>query len=235
MMISSPEARPATRGGGVSSSLRQLRELRLGRRLQARWDRMRGLDFLSITEPEAVGLDAGLVHRSAPSGNSFLVAVLRDLAVTSGDQVIDVGCGKGSALRVMRRFPFGRVAGIELSDELARIAERNFRRLRARNVEIHAGDASEFEGYGPFNIVYFYNPFPDVVMSRVLDRMNSAWAGSRVERVIIYNNPSCHALLAGRGFHAIRDYPDEWGNGIRVYSTLLPGSARITGHLRGTA
>jgi SAM-dependent methyltransferase len=215
--------------------LKWLRDRRLGPRLQARWDRVRGLDFLSITEPEAIGLDVRLAHRSAPSGNRYLAAVLRDLRITSVDHVIDVGCGKGSAMRVMRRFPFGRVAGIELSVDLARVAERNFRRLHAENVEVHAGDAAVFDGYLSFNIVYFYNPFPDVVMSRVLDRMSSAWAGSRLERVIIYNNPSCHALLADRGFHAIRDYPDEWGNGIRVYSTLLPGSARITGHTRGNA
>jgi SAM-dependent methyltransferase len=213
--------------------LKSLRDLRLGPRLQTRWDRLRGLDFLSITEAEAIGLDARLAHRSAPSGNRYLAAVLRDLHVTGADHVIDVGCGKGSAMRVMRRFPFGRVAGIELSVELARIAERNFRRLHAENVEVHVGDAAAFDGYSSFNIVYFYNPFPAVVMSRVLDRMNFAWVDAKRERVIIYNNPACHALLAERGFHAIRDYPDEWGNGIRVYSTLPRGSARITGHLHG--
>jgi SAM-dependent methyltransferase len=213
--------------------LKWLRGRRLGLRLHARWDRVRGLDFLSITEPEAVGLDARLAHRSAPSGNRYLAAVLRDLRITASDHVIDVGCGKGSAMRVMRRFPFGRVAGIELSADLARIADRNFQRLRADNVEVHTGDAAVFDGYASFNIVYFYNPFPDVVMSRVLDRMGAAWAGSNRERIIIYNNPSCHSLLVGRGFNAIRDYPDEWGNGIRVYSTQLRGSARITRSLRG--
>jgi protein-L-isoaspartate O-methyltransferase len=195
--------------------------------LRVRWERLRGLDFHTAVEPEALGLDPRTVSRSTPSGNAFLAAVFADLGITPADRIMDVGCGKGSAMRVMRRFPFGRVAGIELAGGIAEIARQNFRRLRASNVEVYAGDAAEFDGYGEFNVFYFYNPFPSAIMARVLDRIFGAAAADGRELLVIYNNPVCHDLLVERGFLRVRDYPDEWGNGIRLYSNRAVPASRV--------
>jgi SAM-dependent methyltransferase len=202
--------------------------VKLMERFRNRWDRLRGLDFVSVVEPDTVGLEARTAFRSSPSGNRFLEAVLKDLHITDADSILDVGCGKGSAMRVMRRFPFAHVGGIELSPEIAAIATHNFARLRARDVTVAAGDARLYEGYAKYNIAYFYNPFPAEVMAPVLDRIQAAWRASYRERLIIYNNPVCHRLLLSRGFRALRDYPDEWGNGIRLYSSVPPEASRIS-------
>jgi protein-L-isoaspartate O-methyltransferase len=191
--------------------------LRLRERILAKWDTVRGLDFNVPVQAEAVGLNPMLSHRYAPSGNRFLVAILKDLAITPLDSIIDIGCGKGSAMRVMRRFPFGRVAGVEISATLAKIAESNFSRMRGQNIEIYCEDASSFSYYSLFNMVYLYNPFPEAVMDAVMKKLASAWVEPGKERFVIYNNPTCHTLLVENGFQPLADYPDEWGNGIRLY------------------
>ena len=61
------------------------------------------------------------------------------------------------------------------------------------------------------------NPFPEPVMREVIAALAQQGDPNR-EIVIIYNAPTCHALLVAQGFRPLRDYPDQWGNGIRVYA-----------------
>ena len=63
---------------------------------------------------------------------------------------VDVGCGKGRAMLLALRFPFRQVLGVELSPELAVVAQDNLRRFAAdwRQAEVPAeavaGDATAF-------------------------------------------------------------------------------------------
>jgi protein-L-isoaspartate O-methyltransferase len=184
-------------------------------------DRCHGLDFNSVIQPEEVGLDPNYANRSSPSGNKYLVSVLNDLNITKKDSIIDIGCGKGSAMRTMLRFPFARVDGVELSEHIAAIAVRNFKKLKINRSEIFTCDASIFKNYDAYNFIYFYNPFPCGIMSMVIDNLIQSIRGFEREVVIIYNNPVCNDVIVTQGgFHKIRDYQDEWDNRIYVYSNL---------------
>ncbi len=193
---------------------------RLVRKLRLLLDRARGLDFMTTIRPEDVGLDPKCARRSTPSGNKYLANVLRDLNVTPADSVVDVGCGKGSAMRTMLRFPFARVDGIELSEHIAAIATRNFKRLNASRATVFICDAPLFSGYDAYNVVYFYNPFSADVMSQVVDALVQSVRRSNRELVVIYNNAVCHDIVISRGvFTRAGVYPSEWGTGIAVYSS----------------
>lgn len=202
----------------------------VGRRLDIWADERRGLDFLRVTQPRELGLDEKLVHRGSPSGNKYLRALLQDLGIRPGDRVLDVGCAKGSAMRTMLDFPFAQVDGVEISDTLAAIARANFERLGQRNVEVFNADAAEFQGYGRYNFFYFYNPFPQEVMRRVMAQLQRQLDAGR-EALLIYNTPTCHDLVVAHGFTPLRDYPDQWGNGIRVYSSRPAGSRLLAGRV----
>src|SRR5512143_105611 len=93
-------------------------------------EKIQGVDFATIVEPEEVGLDSKYVVHSSPSGNKYLIRLLQDLHVTNQDSILDIGCGKGSAMLAMLKFPFARVDGIELSKEIAATATRNFTKLK---------------------------------------------------------------------------------------------------------
>jgi SAM-dependent methyltransferase len=161
-------------------------------------DKSRGLDFLNMVESDEVGLDPMLVHHYSPSGNKYLERILRDLKIESKDSIIDIGCGKGSAMRTMLKFPFDKVHGLELCPQTAAIAVQNFKRLNFRNVKVYVVDAASFNNYKDYSIFYFYN------------------------------NPICDDVIVKHGvFSRLCVYPDEWRNGIFVYSNRAFQESRL--------
>jgi precorrin-6B methylase 2 len=160
--------------------------------------------------------------------------VLNDFNISSQDSIIDIGCGKGSAMRTMLEFPFARVDGIELSEQIAAITERNFKRLNVDRSRVFICDASLFKNYDAYNIVYFYNPFSSRVMSVVIDALIQSIHRSERELVIIYKHATCHNEVVSQGvFAKIAVYPDELSTGISIYSNRGGGSSRLSAY-KGT-
>lgn len=188
-------------------------------RLAITAEKMRGLDVREPMSAVDAGLDATQSHYYSPSGDKYLAHVLKELHITERDSIIDVGCGKGSAMLVMLRFPFAQVDGVELSAPLVSIASHNLLRYGYRQAHLFRGDARYFGLYPYYNMVYFYNPFPKGVMAQVIGRVEeSIRYHPRVVRVI-YNNPTCHeVVVAGGVFEQSAEFPNRWGTGIRVYA-----------------
>ena len=59
---------------------------------------IRGVDFMRIIEAHEVGLDPALAVHSSPSGNRYLIRALEAMSITPADRILDIGCGKGSAM-----------------------------------------------------------------------------------------------------------------------------------------
>lgn len=188
------------------------------------------LDFSSIIYPEDVGLDPQQVYRSSPSGNVYLSNLLADMGISKSDSILDIGAGKGSAMRTMIEFPFKKVAGIEISEHIAKITKRNFKILKSKNVWIYNCNAVKFEKYSEYNFFYFYNPFPSDVMVNVIKNIYDSTLRSVNEIIIIYNNPTCHnEIVCNTNFIKIKEYPDEWGNKIFIYSNRDDCESRLSG------
>ena len=169
-------------------NLRSFSKSNLKRRAKILADQLRGLDFITEVEPEDVGLDPDYVHGYSPSGDIHLENLLNDFNITSKDTILDIGCGKGSAMRTMLDFPFARVDGIELAEKMVSIATRNFKRLNsADRVKVFNCDAATFDTYDAYNIVYLFNPFPASVMERVINALIASIDKSEREVVIIYS------------------------------------------------
>jgi SAM-dependent methyltransferase len=191
-------------------------------------DRFRGLDFLTVVQPEDVGLDSKNAYRSSPSGDKFLQNLLFDFNISSHDSIIDIGCGKGSAMRTMLKFPFAQVDGLELSEYIANIAIHNFERLKSTRSKIFIADASQFKEYDAYNIVYLYNPFPSNVMLNVIDSLIQSIKRFDRELIIIYNNATCNNVVVNSGIFAkMGVYPDTWGNLISIYSNRSYNNSRL--------
>jgi 16S rRNA G966 N2-methylase RsmD len=186
------------------------------------WEMLHGLDFTAQVHPHATVLDPATAYKSSPSGNRYLEAVLNDLKITSADAIIDLGCGKGSAMRTMLKYPFSVIDGVEFSGPIASVARRNFERLKAGRCSVVTMNAADFDAYDPYDIVYLYNPFPAVVMAKVMEHISGSL--KRVPRrvVIIYDNPQWGGeILKKKAFRKTNEYPDEWGNRIFVYANIL--------------
>lgn len=193
---------------------------RLYRKIEIIVERLRGLDFSKVIPSAHLGYDASLVVQCSPSGNKYLTNLFKDMPLTNCDNILDIGCGKGSAILRLTNFKFKNIDGIEIARQHAEVAKKNFIKLKIKNVHIFNLDAIEFNEYYKYNYFYMYNPFPDIVMRLVISRiLNQTSAGKKI--TIIYNNPVCHEVLIDAGLILVNVYPDKWGNGINVYSNTI--------------
>jgi len=133
----------------------------------------------------------------------------RETLPPSADRVdaytfVDVGAGKGRALLLASELPFRKVIGVELNEELARIAQRNVtqwnRIVRPRaKIRVMHQDASKFRWPRTPLLVYLNNPFDCMLVEQLAEKLEVA-AESRPGLVdIIYVNPGCAEALTARG------------------------------------
>jgi SAM-dependent methyltransferase len=189
-------------------------------------ENFQGVDFSRIVYPEEVGLDPKYAGESSPTWSKYLVRLLKDLHINNQDTILDIGCGKGSAMLAMLKFPFTRVDGIELSKEISEIAIRNLTILKKQRWQIFNGDAVTYKAYNAYSMLYLYDPFPEETARQVVANIHSSISGREQEMLVIYNNPVCHELIVKNGvFCKQREYPNGYGNRIFVYSNKnLQGS-----------
>ena len=186
--------------------------------IRDRLDPLRGLDFQSIALPEDLGLDPTVVFPSSPSGGDELRQLLRRIKVSRASRALDIGCGKGSAIRTMLRFPFARVDGLEVAPELAAVARSNFARLHETRSTIFTTDATRFGRYRDYDFLYLYSPFPASVMTQCIARVVESVDEHPRTVTILYVNTCCHDQIVATGrvtFESIGRTPH--GNDIKVY------------------
>ncbi len=103
---------------------------------------------------------------------------------------IDFGCGKGRALFVAAEFPFRHVFGVEIVVELARAAQANvsLNPLWKERISVANQDAAKFAfPDGPF-VLYFYNPFSERVLRRVLANLERELRRSPRDTFLVFSD-----------------------------------------------
>lgn len=185
----------------------------------------RGLD-LGWQGVRDSGLSEERSHWHSNSGGPDLDALLKHLPILRADTALDIGCGKGGAILTLAQYPFGRVDGVEISPDLARIARRNLSRMRITNSTIFCSDAAEFTDLDAYNHFYMYNPFPDVVMQAVMNNIRSSLARRQRRATLIYKNPVFEPTVLASGFRKVsetrRIHPDYPPFSVYVATELSP-------------
>jgi hypothetical protein len=91
------------------------------------------------------------------------------------------------------RYPFGRVVGVEISEELNRVARANVERMRARlrcqNVELVTADVLDYEILDDMTYAYFYYPFFGEIFRAVVDRIVVSIDRTPRKVTIIFTDP----------------------------------------------
>ncbi len=127
-----------------------------------------------------------------PSSISPLRFLLRNLP--KDGVFIDLGSGKGRVLLVAAQSGFQRITGVEFSPELCQIARENIKvflkktRISAR-MEVIESDAAIVPIDRECNVIFMYNPFDKVVLTRVLENLRSSLLQFPRKIWVIYNNP----------------------------------------------
>ena len=159
-------------------------------------------------------------HYYADSGGLAFDKILANFKITPNDAIVDFGCGKGGILISLSKYPFSKIAGVEISHELVEIAKKNIKKLNIKNVEIECCDASQFKPLREYNYFYFFNPFPCVVMSEVMINIENSIINNPRKVIIIYLNPSCHGLIESRGFFVKTNEISHFEHKCFIYSNV---------------
>ncbi len=205
----------------IKSVLKRMGLLSYAQRAHARWswfldfwlperlpDAFLRMDTARWATRNQLGLDPERSYLYLPSPWPVLKALLKRDDVSRSDTFVDFGCGKGRVVYLAARYPFGKVIGVEISEQLSAIARsnlaRNRGRLECKNVEIVTSDALDFDIPDSMTVAYFFSPFPRPIFEGVVDRILASIERTPRPVRLIYLAPEEHELVLERGFREVK-------------------------------
>ena len=148
--------------------------------------------------------------------NVMFANLPRDLSKFS---FVDFGSGRGRVIIHASEFNFERVIGVEFSEELHLSAKENLvrlasgRRCKCKNVVSVHQDATEFALPGGPLVLYFFDPFRETVMQRVLSNIKQSYVAWPRKIYMMYLGPFHEAMVMATGiFHRVEvpELPHEY-------------------------
>lgn len=131
---------------------------------------------------------------------------------------LDFGSGKGRVLFLSALYGAKKAIGVEFSKELVEICHGNIENFQKKSktkneLKVLHQDASEYVDIQDIDIFFFYNPFDDLIMRKVLTNIITFGAKNK-EILLVYVNPVHRKLFNEYGFKTIYSY----NNDLLVYS-----------------
>lgn len=202
----------------------------------AMFDRRYGVQTEGVVSPADAGIQQPHSMEYMPAGVLSLRRILPPRHVGPDDVFVDFGSGKGRAvLQAALAYPFRAVYGVELSESLHAVAERNVATLRDRfrcsDVVLLQGDARSVDLPDTVTVVYLNNPFQGPVFAAVVQRVLDSVDRNPRRLRIVYGNPVEEATLLATGRVRLVRTARGWrpgrawslSNSYRLYE-VLPAS-----------
>jgi predicted RNA methylase len=155
--------------------------------------------------------------------------------VGSGDVFVDFGSGKGRVLCQAARYPFRRVIGIEIAEDLTEVARQNVEaqrpNWRCEEVELVTGDATTWVVPDDMTVAYFFNPFVGETFRRVHANILASLDRNPRRVRLIYALPVMDDVLVESGrWRRVRYVPivlDEARFRLAVYESVADAPAAL--------
>jgi len=183
----------------------RLRRRKLAQLSEDGFDEAHGTDtaaiLLSGEQGPAVSDGGHVVSRYETSSEQAIRLALDSLAIDrSRFTFTDLGCGKGKPLMVAASYGFRRLVGVDISPACIEAARRNIARygpqpIEASRVELRVEDAESFVFPDELLVLYLFNPFPPVVLERVLATLAESLTRTPRDAAIVYMNPTAAAAV----------------------------------------
>ena len=176
------------------------------------FDNQYGTDTTDIHEIGALAIpyeNLKYAVRYQPTDMGLFKNIFSDFEIEfSKFSFVDFGSGKGRILLLAAEFPFREIIGVEFSEELHQIAQRNIFKYRSQfpqcpDIFLKCCDAVQSDIPVGSLVCYFYNPFGEKIMERVLLNIEAALKSSRNEIYIIYVDPVHRKLLDQSSFFGL--------------------------------
>jgi SAM-dependent methyltransferase len=115
-----------------------------------------------------------------PSGVEEILAMVREVPVRSGDEIVDLGSGLGRVLILAHLLSGARGRGVEIQEHLVRRASARCAALALDDVSFVHANAVEADIDG--SIFFLYAPFNGEMLARVLSRLEDI---ARRRRIVV--------------------------------------------------
>lgn len=184
------------------------------------------LDKLDVAHPDRKHYE--------PSGWRWLARALKGRRIGPADVFLDYGAGKGRIVYQAAQLPFGRVLGVEISEELAEVArrnvERNRERLKCPDVTVTRADVVEFDVPDDVTYAYIYNSFIGPTFDAALDGLVRSYDRRSRSLTLIYGHPVLADVLAAHPRFELEEVVGprrRFDRQLHVYTVVGPPGAPI--------
>jgi len=128
---------------------------------------------------------------------------------------VDFGSGKGKAMFMAAEKGFRKVVGVEFSGELVEICKKNLEIFKQKTkskteFEIIHKDAAEYEIPPEANLLYFANPFDEILIGKVIVNILKSFDKSPREIVIVHLFPQGNRAFADHPRFQLEHESKDW-------------------------
>jgi hypothetical protein len=192
---------------------RRLRPLyRSARSTLGRWglDRRYGIKTAPVVYLSELGYSYHERTTYEPSGWHELLRCLPREDVGSTDVLVDIGSGMGRVVfEAALRYPFRRVIGVELAQQLHDVAVANIERTRdhlaVTDVDLVCADASTWPVPDDVTVVYLFNPVLGSTFGALLGQVVASLDRRPRPLRLLYRTPLEHEQIIASGrFRRVR-------------------------------
>tara|TARA_B000000460_G_C21524926_1_gene397800 strand:+ start:1306 stop:2013 length:708 start_codon:yes stop_codon:yes gene_type:complete len=140
-----------------------------------------------------------------------------------GCEFVDFGCGAGRILLFASQFGPKKIIGVEFSEILCKQAEKNlnshFNKYQnlAPDWEIVHGDALKYSISPSTNVFFFYDPFNERTMRKVVDKINLSITEHPRSIKIIYISPAQRGVFIECGYKIMQSSVNKYHKGYIIF------------------
>lgn len=133
-----------------------------------------------------------------PTPYSVLMRLAESGYLTGNNKLVDYGCGKGRASVFLAGRIHCQVIGIDYNEDLIRQAEENRMRSRVKGITFLHTAAEQYK-LTDEDSFFFFNPFSEVILKRVIDRIVWSWYENprKMQLFFYYPTDEDAAVLTG--------------------------------------
>jgi 16S rRNA G966 N2-methylase RsmD len=119
--------------------------------------------------------------------------LIKGLKLPEESVFVDMGSGKGRVLLMASMYNFKRITGVEISSKLCEIARNNIaiyekKLKRPLHIEVVNEDVLKYNIKNDENVFYFYKPFDNFVMEKIIERVIKSLNDKPRKGWLIINN-----------------------------------------------
>ena len=150
------------------------------------------------------GIDTSNTTIYTAASYPLLDYTFEHIPLTSRKHFIDIGSGMGRAMCVAAHYGFKKVSGVEFSDRFCKIANKNVvitkQTIPSFDYNILNKDAADFEIPEDADCLFFFNPFNELIMKKVINNTLKSLKKKPHNLFIAYVNPLHKQLWIKAGF-----------------------------------